>query len=176
MLRLCRSLQHTTSRLELGFSTVSPGRVTCCSVLVHSQQLQLLLQTLQSSSVWHGWPGATGKTCCKRLWESHPGKRGVWGQGVPAPPGGAELYTPKGLQGAKLEKGCQAMGRLCHHRCLVAPRRSSSDICCQQHPQHCSLWVPHRSCSPSGSKDHDRCRGPFGTTRVWCSDLCGDLR
>lgn len=51
MLCLCRSLQHTSSRLELGFSTVSPGTVTCCSVLV-----PLLLQTLQSSRVWHGRP------------------------------------------------------------------------------------------------------------------------
>lgn len=87
MLRLCRSLQHTTSPIwRLGFSTISPDIATCCSVLVHSQQFPFLLQTLNSSSVWHSRPGATRKPGGnKQLWEKPPWRSGSGGKGVPAP-------------------------------------------------------------------------------------------
>lgn len=130
MLCLLRSLQHTSSPIwRLGFSTVSLDIATCCSVLVHSQRFQFLLQTLNRRGVFRGHPRAPEQnpveTNCSR--KSRP-ERLAGGQGGPSPPVGSCCWGQRAAKGTRAEKSGSrpqaGEGSLHHHPSLLRTERS----------------------------------------------------
>lgn len=90
MLCLLRSLQHTNGPIwRLGFSTVSLDIATCCSVLVHSQRFQFLLQILIRRGVLHGQPRATRQNLVETTAPGKAIRNGEGGRG----PGGSQPCT-----------------------------------------------------------------------------------
>lgn len=130
MLCLLRSLQHTSSPIwRLGFSTVSLDIATCCSVLVHSQRFQVLLQILNRRGVFRGHPRAPQQnpvaTTCSR--KSRP-ERLAGDQGGPSPPVGSCCWGQRAAEGTRAEKSGSrpqaGEGSLHHHPSLSRTERS----------------------------------------------------
>lgn len=90
---------------RLGFSTVSLDIATCCSVLVHSQRFQFLLQILNRRGVLYGHPRASEQnpveTNCSR--KSRP-ERAAGGHGGPSPPVGSCSWGERAAKGTRAEK------------------------------------------------------------------------